>query len=924
MNPKLLAWCGSLLLIALLGLGIAYQARPWKRLQAEFHERERQQLRDRLAAERAHTEEATSALRAQLDEARSRLEGRGDEIRQLEDELRQFRHQGRMAEAQRQAAHAKLEMLRYRREHAGAGEEEDDAERARLEAARREARMEVEAFRELERDRERRLEELRSELRSLEARWAAANEPVKALERHLDELSSGSLIRRLPWLELLDPTLRIREVAPAGLDREWPGGRIDRVDRCTTCHLGAIREDLDTTDWPRPFQVHPQPDLFVGESSPHPYRRFGCTVCHGGEGRATDFARAGHRPATPERQAAWIKLREPILPSALVAAGCAPCHPDALGTPRAALLDAGRQLVTGMGCAGCHPLEPSALRDSLTSERKGPSLVSIAGKTDAAWISRWIEAPREFRRTTWMPQLFPLEGEPGRRQVTEIAAIIAYLGENSRRPEYESPAPGDREAGKGLFESVGCTGCHLLDDAADRDARFPDFERLHGPNLTGTGSKVNAAWLYGWLRDPSSYRQDSPMPDLRLSDQEAANLTAYLMTRRDPESEALELPTVTAEIRDELVLSHLQEKTTIEQEKTTIEESHARLEEMSPAERDLFLGKRSLARYDCHGCHEIPGLEDAAPIAEDFSKVARRALRWLASASPVGEMAHARASGADRLPAYGMSEREAEAVLVTLLGRTRSPVERWRRADGGDDEAILAAGRRVLTRYGCRGCHRIEGRGPAIGKTATRVLPPDLRPEGARVKSSWLFSYLRDPGRVVLRPWLRVRMPTFALAETESNALVRYFAAQGEQPLFVDDPVALAERDVAVGRVVSVVLQCRRCHRDEPGTDAPPVSERAPSYLLVRHRLRRDWVVAWILDPRSWIPDTAMPESFHRDADGRPSSSFLVAAVTSPMFDDQRGRLEPFFSSEEELYAYLGDAERIAGALRDYLWSTTM
>ncbi|MCP4661184.1 MAG: c-type cytochrome [bacterium] len=917
MNSKLLAWCGSLLLIALLGLGIAYQARPWKRLQAEFHELERQQLRDRLAAERARVEEATSELRVELDDARSRLEGRRDEIRQLDDERRRFRHQGRVAEAERRAAQSRIEMLRYRREHADAGRD-DDAERARLAAARRQARMEVEAFRELEGDRERQLDELRSELRTLEARWAAEHEIAEDLERRLDELSSGSLIRRLPWLDLLDPTLRIREIAPAGLDREWPGGRVGRVDRCTTCHLGAVREDLDTTGWPPPFQVHPQPDLFVGESSPHPHSRFGCTVCHGGLGRATDFSRAGHRPATSERQAAWGKLREPILPPALVAAGCAPCHPNALGTPRAALLDAGRQLVTEMGCAGCHPVEPPAVRDSLTSQRRGPSLVSIAGKTDAAWVSRWLEAPREFRRTTWMPHLFPetLEGEQGRRRVAEIAAIVAYLWEKSQRPEYEPPAAGDAEAGRELFESVGCTGCHLLDDDdAGRDALFPDFERLHGPNLMGTGSKVNAAWLAAWLRDPSSYRENTPMPDLRLSEKEAADLTAYLMTHRDPEWEALELPAVTAENRDQLVLSHLQETTTIEQ-------SHSRLEAMSGAERNVFLGERSIGGYGCHGCHRIPGFEDTAPIAGDLDRIGTKTLRLLASASRVAEMAHTRRTAADRMPAYGMSEREADAVLVALLGRIRTPVAPWRMAGGSGDEAIPAAGRRVLARYGCRGCHRIEGRGPAIGKTSTGVLPPDLGVEGARVKSSWLFSYLNDPGGVVLRPWLRVRMPTFALTAAESDALVRYFAARSGELLFVPDPSSLAEKDIAVGRVVAVMLQCRRCHGDEPGADGPAVSERAPSFRLVRQRLRPDWVIAWILDPQSWIPGTTMPESFHRDADGRPSSSFLVAAVTSPMFEDQRGRLLPLFSSEEELNACLGDAERVAAALRDYLWST--
>ncbi len=52
--------------------------------------------------------------------------------------------------------------------------------------------------------------------------------------------------------------------------------------------------------------------------------------------------------------------------------------------------------------------------------------------------------------------------------------------------------------------------------------------------------------------------------------------------------------------------------------------------------------------------------------------------------------------------------------------------------------------------------------------------PPWLRGEGAKVQPSWLDDFLHNV--VTLRPWLRMRMPSFHLTNEQSTDLVRYFA----------------------------------------------------------------------------------------------------------------------------------------------------
>ena len=47
---------------------------------------------------------------------------------------------------------------------------------------------------------------------------------------------------------------------------------------------------------PQPYSSHPRLDLFLGSLSPHPMGKFGCTICHQGQGSATSFEWASHTP----------------------------------------------------------------------------------------------------------------------------------------------------------------------------------------------------------------------------------------------------------------------------------------------------------------------------------------------------------------------------------------------------------------------------------------------------------------------------------------------------------------------------------------------------------------------------------------------------------------------------------------------------
>ncbi|MGB9689624.1 PDZ domain-containing protein, partial [Thermogutta sp.] len=130
-----------------------------------------------------------------------------------------------------------------------------------------------------------------------------------------------------------------------------------------------------------PFAGHPRPDLYVGEKSPHPVRRFGCTICHGGVGLATDVLGAEHfrQQVEVEQSAApFCASIDPMPPTSLVESRCLRCHErvyDLVETPPeqdlvASQLVTGRRLVERYGCYACHQFGS----DGVGRERLGTDL----------------------------------------------------------------------------------------------------------------------------------------------------------------------------------------------------------------------------------------------------------------------------------------------------------------------------------------------------------------------------------------------------------------------------------------------------------------------------------------------------------------------------------------------------------------------
>jgi cytochrome c oxidase subunit 2 len=91
-------------------------------------------------------------------------------------------------------------------------------------------------------------------------------------------------------------------------------------------------------------------------------------------------------------------------------------------------------------------------------------------------------------------------------------------------------APAQIEQGKQLYYSkYGCQACHIIDSKQDKG--------YIGPTLSHVGSRLTAAWVYGWMKDPSALRPGTQEPKRNMSDEDARALTAFLMSQKGSENQ---------------------------------------------------------------------------------------------------------------------------------------------------------------------------------------------------------------------------------------------------------------------------------------------------------------------------------------------------------------------------------------------------
>ena len=314
-----------------------------------------------------------------------------------------------------------------------------------------------------------------------------------------------------------------------------------RFDRCRSCHKGIDRTEAGNVPsfpfgreegkYPHPYATHPRPDVYISGTSPHPAMdgplKFGCTVCHDGQGSGTSFSNASHTANHPHQEEVWHDEHHyasnhfweyPMFPKRFREATCLKCHHSVVelgissvaaheairndGRPTGPKVYQGWQLIRTMGCFGCHEIQGFDVGKPI-----GPDLRLEPNYNEAAL--QLLRDPA-FNRLAGNDAKKADSPSNGRlREMRELALRVVDrpADANADRRRLQTLIQTDEDSN----EPVLAAQSHALEDVFD-DVNIPGTLRKVGPSLRYVGQKTTQGWLQYWIEEPKRFRPSTRMP----------------------------------------------------------------------------------------------------------------------------------------------------------------------------------------------------------------------------------------------------------------------------------------------------------------------------------------------------------------------------------------------------------------------------
>ncbi len=143
-----------------------------------------------------------------------------------------------------------------------------------------------------------------------------------------------------------------------GLYNIW-NPQLNVTDRCQTCHMGIEIPGLENEK--QPFATHP--DLTFYKKT-HPFKDFGCTTCHDGQGFATrskDAHGEVHHWMTPMYSSKIAADYGYTSINPMIEINCNQCHREDRQTRNMPTINLGKSLLKEKNCTICHLIKGEGL-----------------------------------------------------------------------------------------------------------------------------------------------------------------------------------------------------------------------------------------------------------------------------------------------------------------------------------------------------------------------------------------------------------------------------------------------------------------------------------------------------------------------------------------------------------------------------------
>jgi mono/diheme cytochrome c family protein len=407
--------------------------------------------------------------------------------------------------------------------------------------------------------------------------------------------------------------------------------------------------------------------------------------------------------------------------------------------------------------------------------------------------------------------------------------------------------------GRQLLASEGCAHCHNITQP-DGTVLQPTDDP---PSLQHIADKTRREWIYAWIKNPQAYAVTATMPNFQLSDQDATDISAFLIAQSKP------LPGA-----------------------STVKAAQA------TASPDLTQAATLYGSLFCSSCHAVQN-EAGNLVGGNFgpeltrvgSKVTPEWLhRWLNNPN---DYEHG-----TRMPHYRLDEKQIEQLSGFLLNKKDNDLLANVHLPAADADSI-AHGKKLVTESGCAACHQINGINPP------QNFAPDLTRVGSRALAQVVFApgmkhnlpdyiaaKIHDPRS--FGPGLK--MPKFTLNDSQIDSLTTALLAQTDHAAtFPKELIRAAKHGTDyhpggdAGRLMED-LRCLSCHSiNGNGGDMAPDLTREGSAV------QRAWLEEFLGNPNTLRPALIrrMPKFNLSQPEIKTLSDYILSAYQAPGFDSQ-------------------------------------
>ena len=406
--------------------------------------------------------------------------------------------------------------------------------------------------------------------------------------------------------------------------------------------------------------------------------------------------------------------------------------------------------------------------------------------------------------------------------------------------------------GRHLLARYGCVNCHTV--------KLPDGGSMRAtddaPSLSHVADKTTREWIYAWLKDPQAYAVSATMPNFKLSDPDARDISAFLIANSTP------VP------GDTLSAGGTAQKTPPD-----------------PTAGASLYGESFCA--SCHAVQNAAGNIVGGDIGPELTRIGNKVKpEWL-RAWLRNPRIYDRETA---MPHYRFTDQQISLLSVFLQNKADSDLLANVHLDAPTPEQI-AHGKTLVTEYGCASCHEISG----IKK------PENFAPELTHIGSKPITQLIFLPGMSHVLPdyisakirqprsfGLALKMPQYSFTPAQVDALTTALLSLTDRtqslppPLTVPAPPPSNYRAAGkAGRLIDD-LACFSCH-----TINGRGGDMAPDLTWEGSAVQRQWLKDFLKNPNTLRPALIrrMPKFNLSDSDITELTDYIMTVYQSPAFD---------------------------------------